>query len=432
MTMQAGFAEIDITPPVGTHKIGWIKDIISDRVMDPLFARVAVLDNGEKRVAFIQLDTLCVRWTQVNDIRRRIESQYGFPGNHILVSATHNHAGPAVANVGDVKRDEAYIETLVKKCVQAFGAALAARQTAEIGFNHVYEAEVGYNRRVLMRDGTVKTQQVFSANPDCLCLEGPMDPEVAVLAMRRSNGDLLGCLVNFACHPTHHGGGKDLSAGFPGLVCRLMKDHGCPVTLYLNGAGGNIINHDFVSDRALSMEEASRRLTDDVCRALKPMAFQSDAKLGAASSTIHLPYRKPTKEEIAGTIPGAQRFVDPSAYDRGMAQLLERIRTRGTQPAEVQVLFINNVAVAGIPAEYFVQHGLRIKQEACPLHALVIGQANGMVGYVPHRDAFLGGGYETTFAGSSRLAPEAGDLLADAAIGLMQAHRSTPLKGAQR
>lgn len=236
MTLRAGFAEIDITPPVGTHKIGWLKDIVSDRVMDPLYARAAVIERGPGAVGFIQLDTLSIRWTQVKDIRARIESQYGFSGNHIMVSATHNHAGPAVANVGDVKRDEGYVETLVQKCARAFGAALAARQPAEIGFNHVYEAEVGYNRRVTMRDGTVKTQQVFSQNPDCLCIEGPVDPEVAVLAMRRPNGDLLGCLVNFACHPTDHGGGAALSAGFPGLVCRLMKGHGCPVTLYLNGA----------------------------------------------------------------------------------------------------------------------------------------------------------------------------------------------------
>jgi len=62
------------------------------------------------------------------------------------------------------------------------------------------------------------------------------------------------------------------------------------------------------------------------------------------------------------------------------------------------------------------------------LPKLIVGQANGMVGYVPHRDAFLRGGYETTFAGSSRLAPEAGDQLADAAIGLIKAHRSASLK----
>jgi len=40
MALKVGFAEVDITPPVGTHKIGWLKDIVSDTVLDPLSARV--------------------------------------------------------------------------------------------------------------------------------------------------------------------------------------------------------------------------------------------------------------------------------------------------------------------------------------------------------------------------------------------------------
>jgi neutral ceramidase len=424
--MQAGFSEIDITPPVGTRKIGWIKEIVSDQVIDPLYARVAVLDNGADRVAFIQLDTLSIRWTQVRDIRTRIEAAYGFPGGHIMVSATHNHAGPAVADSGRTSRDAVYIETLVTKCVQAFGQALAGLCEAEVGFRHVFETEVGFNRRVVMRNGLVKTQQSFPNDPDCLYIEGPMDPEVAVLALRRPGGALLGCLVNFACHPTHLGGGAELSGGFPALVCRNLKQHGCPVTLYLNGAGGNIMHMDFLNGRHVSMEEAGERLTADVCRALDGMTYAPEAALGVACTTLQLPYRQPTPEEVAGTIPGAQRFVDPELYDEGMAPLLERIRNRRTQPADVQVLFIGNVALAGIPAEYFVQHGLRIKTASHPAHALVVGQANGMIGYVPHREAFARGGYETTFCSGSRLAPEAGDLLADAAIALIQARRGMP------
>jgi hypothetical protein len=49
----------------------------------------------------------------------------------------------------------------------------------------------------------------------------------------------------------------------------------------------------------------------------------------------------------------------------------------------------------------------------------VVGHANGMVGYVPHKEAFPRGGYETTFGVGSRLAPEAGDILADCAIDLV-------------
>ena len=116
--------------------------------------------------------------------------------------------------------------------------------------------------------------------------------------------------------------------------------------------------------------------------------------------------------------------IHSAAYDRGIPALLERIGTRGTQPAEVQVLDIDEWSLVGIPAEYFVQHGLRIKEQGHPRHALVVGHANGMVGYVPHRQAFERGGYETTFAATSRLAPEAGDMLADGAIELLMQGRA--------
>ncbi|GAG34883.1 unnamed protein product, partial [marine sediment metagenome] len=58
--MRAGFAEIDITPPVGILKMGWLKRIVSDRVLDPLYARAAVFEHEGARVGFIQLDTLSI------------------------------------------------------------------------------------------------------------------------------------------------------------------------------------------------------------------------------------------------------------------------------------------------------------------------------------------------------------------------------------
>ena len=52
-------------------------------------------------------------------------------------------------------------------------------------------------------------------------------------------------------------------------------------------------------------------------------------------------------------------------------------------------------------------------------HALVVGGANGMLGYLPTREAFRHGGYETTLGPPSRMAPETGDRLADEAIRLI-------------
>ena len=418
--IRAGFAETDITPPVGTEKIGWIKKIVSDKVLDPLCARVAVIESGEGRAAFVQLDTLCVRWTVTQDIRRRVEAQYGFPGANVLVAATHNHAGPAVANCGDAKRDDAYVETLVRKVVAAFGEALKSLQEAEVGFGGCAEFNLSHNRRVVMRDGLVKTHGKFEY-PTALYVEGPIDPEVTVLAARGRNGRLLGAIVNFACHPTHHGGTGELSAGYPGALAGEMKKRGCPVTLFLNGACGNLSpGSPYGGKTWYDKEYIGAKLAEDAVNAIAAMSFRSSLRVGSRSTTVRLPFRNATEEQIKGTVRGAQRFVDPTAYDRGMPRLLDRIRRMGTQPAEVQAIALDEFSYVSIPAEYFVQHGLRIKEAAHPRRALVVSHANGMIGYVPHKDAFLRGGYETTFGEAWRLAPEAGDVLTDAAITLVR------------
>jgi neutral ceramidase len=46
--------------------------------------------------------------------------------------------------------------------------------------------------------------------------------------------------------------------------------------------------------------------------------------------------------------------------------------------------------------------------------------ANGWHGYAPTLEAFNRGGYEPRFAYPSRLAPEAGDRMTDAALELLQ------------
>lgn len=168
------------------------------------------------------------------------------------------------------------------------------------------------------------------------------------------------------------------------------------------------------------MEEAGQALAADVEEALKGMKFRATAKLASRSTTLDLPYRKYTDEDVKGTAKGAQRFGEPGFYDKTAAMLIEEIQREGTAKAEVQAITLDDVAYVAIPAEYFVQHGLRIKESTGPLRTRVVGYANGMLGYVPHKDAFLRGGYEATFGIRSKLAPEAGDQLADCAIGLLK------------
>lgn len=420
--MKAGFAEIDITPPLGTRKIGWIKVIEGKRVADPLFARAAVFTSGGTTLGFIQLDLLSTRWEEVASIRQSIQSRYGVPAQNVMVCATHNHGGPAIATIGDVLADEEYIQTMAAKAVSVFGQAFESRCEAEIGAARAMEFNAGFNRRVILRSGIVRTHGHFS-DPETLCLEGPVDPEVFVLAARSIDGKPLGALVNFACHPAHHGGDDAFSAGWPGVMANALKAQGWPVPMFLNGAAGNISTSDperngFDPD----MEAVGRCVADSALRALKQIKYTRDVTLGSSAQSVSLPYRRYTDEEVKGTLRGAQRFVDPSAYDRGMPKLLAMIAQRKAQTAEVLSLSINEYDFVAIPAEPFVELGLKIKEQGHPRRAVVVGYANGMVGYVPHAEAFKRGGYETTFCNWSRLAPEAGGIFVDAALDLVRRH----------
>jgi len=420
--LKAGFAEIDISPAAGTRKIGWNNKNFGASVIDPLYAKAAVFECGDGKAAFLSLDLLFVHRDQVAEIRRRVQEKYGFPGDAILIGATHNHAGPAI-ETDLYPKDDAYVRLMIEKSVAVFGQAWEARREAEIGFASVNEWFVGYNRRVIYRDGTTRCHGRFT-DPNALSFEGPVDPEVAVVAARAKDGTLLGTIVNFACHPCHHGGDQAFSAGYPGQLAKAMKEKKCPVTLFLQGAGGNIHHADPSGvNKEKSMEECGQALAADVEKALGGMKYRPTAKIQTRTRTLDLPYRQVQEAEIQGKVKGAQRFGEPGFYDKTQEQVLEEIRREGTAKAEVQAVFLDEVVHVSIPAEYFVQHGLRIKEETHGLRTRVVGYANGMVGYVPHKEAFARGGYETTFGYRSKLAPEAGDLLADAAITLVRAKK---------
>ncbi len=197
------------------------------------------------------------------------------------------------------------------------------------------------------------------------------------------------------------------------------------MTLFLNGAAGNThTSNPEEGGKGKTVIESGTQLAEDVLQALNGMQYQPSLRLSTASQNLSLPYRQVTEAEIRGKIRGAQRFIDPAIYDRTIPALLEKARREGTQSAEIQVLGLGNNYFAGVSGEYFVEFGLRIKEESAPAHALVVSCANGILGYIPTPQAFARGGYETTFAPSSMLAPEAGDTIADTIVQIIQDLRS--------
>lgn len=415
---RAGFAEVDITPPLGTPKQGANSRTVASSILDPLYCRAAVFELGAERFAILQLDTALILAGETAAIRAKISKDHGFPGERVMVAATHNHAGPALINEG-LPRDEKYVATMVEKCANALGRALQARTEAESGWGAAFQFGVAFNRRVVMRDGTVRTHGSFK-DPNALAFEGPIDPEVGVYAVRAKGGRILGALVNFACHPTAHWNDGVISAGFPGVAARLLKQKGVPVAMFLQGAAGNMHSQDPRGFPEKSMEEIGRTLADDASRAMAAVKWAAPALLSARSRTLALPFRTLTDADLRGNGKGMQRFGEKGYYDRKIPELLEYMK-KGTDEGEVQVFRVDDVAFASQPSESFVEHGLRIKEGAWPVRAWVVCYANGMLGYLPHEEAFKRGGYECTFGPPSLMAPDTGARLAEAALELLRA-----------
>lgn len=427
--LKIGFAEADITPPLGQRIVGHFNDIFVERINDPLFARAMALDN-EQAFIFITCDLLSVRRSTVMEIRRRIEAATGLPGDHISVSATHTHSGPSASRIFGADPDPAYLEMLIagaaRAGIEAFEKRLPGTLTAAWGF----EGKLSHQRRFMMRDGRAQMHPA-KGSTDILYQEGPSDPEFAVLWGEDDNGKALGCWVNYSCHVNVAHTGTAISADYPGFLAAAMRRHQNEdfVTLFANGTCGNLCQIDvYDPDRPDGGLEWSQHmgeeLAKDVLRVM-PQGEKLDSPiLEHRAAVVPLPLRHLPEEllewaaEMQAT-PKAENYMERCYADMAL-ELLEQQRLEPLAPAEINAFRIGDFGVVTLPAEVFVEFGLDIKLRSPAKRTWIVELANGVVGYVPTKLAFAGGGYEQRTATSSKLDPVAGEMMVATARALLE------------
>lgn len=430
MSILAAFAEADITPPLGTQLAGWL-DLArpAERIRDPVYARILVLQDGGQKIAWISLDLLSIRGSDALEIRSGIESAAGIPAGNILIAATHNHAGPAIVRIGPFGREEVYLKGLKVALTRMAVEAAGRLEPAEIGIGVGFEGRLSTNRRWVMQNGFTKCQPGL-ANPGVLYCEGPIDPQLGVVCLRRLGGKKLGYVVNWTCHPVQVFDLKTVTAAWPGALAREVREReGCPC-LVLNGAFGNIIHGSYVDpDHKSGIDHMGAVLAGDLPGVVGKMQFQKEVAVAVDRKLLELPLREISEEDIeqsrrilAGEKvqhrPGVQRYASDATYAHEILRLVERKKERNYSRAEVQAIRLGNAVFIGLPAEAFVETGLRIKLGSPFDPTFVVGAANGMVGYAPPPESYARGGYECTTAYWSKVSPEAAGLMAEAGIEL--------------
>jgi len=455
-SLQVGVAEVDITPPIGFPMAGYYHERLAEGSSDSLKAKAIVLRDARAEAAIVVCDLIGIATDLSQAVRKRASEKTGIPATNIVVSATHSHTAPdymkeLYLNLGGQRQEPAratYIEKLTSGLVTAIVNAQAAAKPAvlEAGIAE-QKLSVSFNRRFVMRDGSVRTWMNFD-NPEVVRSAGPIDPQIGLLSIKDEAGKPLGVLSNFALHLDTVGGVK-WSADYPYFIEQTLRKavHPDLISIFGTGCCGDINHVDPRHPERNKADFIGQSLGDSIQKQISQLQRLKRTDLIVKSRTVRLPLQEATQDEVASSVKvlqAAQRkekveflehvtaykklMLDQFRHREPYAKAAEHI-TWGlsrslagigeTLPVEVTVMTLgSDVAIVCLPGEVFVELGLAIKQGSPFRTTLVLELSNSVETiYVPTRAAYAGGSYEVT---NSATAPGSGEMLVETALVLLR------------
>jgi hypothetical protein len=408
--LKAGVAQVEITPPLGEKMWGYFdRQAGAQGTLDPLFARVLVLEAGEKRWALVVLDLgRTFGPAQLERLRETARRASGI--SSVLVQATHTHAGPVILDEYPGNAVPAWETAALEKIAKAIDEARQRAVDAKLGTGDGV-AYIGYNRIRVNPDGTVT---MFWTNPTRVPTV-PVDPTVSVLRVDAADGKPLAILVNYACHPVVFGPDNlQYSADFPGVMIKTVEQafDGGPLCFFLQGAPGDINVYDattpLAQDAVKKRDWSGERLGQEAVRVAKGIQTHADpqASLDFAEDVMTFRLRWDLEKFRQALLAAYGQKI----FDTFAAGITEEIK------APVATVLINKrIALMTMPGEPFVDFQINWR-DRCPVReAFFLGYGNGYVGYFPTIRAASLGGYGAASA-TSWVELGAGERMVDHAV----------------
>jgi hypothetical protein len=438
--LQAGFAEIDITPKLGDKPVymaGFGQNRKATGVHDPLKARAVVLKDGDSKLALVSIDVVGFFHPNVSHVRQQLD---GF--TYVLVSSTHNHEGPDTLGLWGPNPftsgvDPAYLKRVEEQIVKAVHDADATVQPVTARLGSARDPD-------LLHDG----REPYIKHDELVAID-----------FRDKAGKPAGLIVQWNCHPeTLSGKNKEISADFVGATVKYLVDaHHCPV-VYLTGTVGGLmtsLNVEVKDDNGKSLADGTWEKTERYGQLVGKLADRALATAKPVELTpIHVRSRQffmPLDNKlylIARQLGVVERDAflwtgdmykaepaDPKTRDKPLC-----MRT------EVAWLRLGDLDVAAIPGEIYPELVLDKVQDPpdpgadfpkAPIepaiykqlrgpHRMLIGLANDEIGYIiPKRQwdvepPFCYGRKKAQYGEENSVGPETAPLLCEAFKQLVQ------------
>lgn len=394
--MKIGFARRDITPPLGLELGGYAGYRPCSDVHDPLYCKVILLEQENRRYALVMLDLMCADESLWQKIACAI-SDLGICRQNLIVAAIHSHAAPAgvvpkegpLAQVNDpiVPQNPVfteYMQTVVRM------AADACRQASE----ELEHFRVRTARRPMPPIGSERHSGE------------PAHGDLTVVQFRTESGKNV-ILYNIPCHPTVLSAANlSVSADFAGCVEDLLD---ADMAVFVNGAAGDISTR--FTRRGSTFEECGRlggMVAQQIRQMLEDTNFVDPEPLRGIHTTVRLQARQVStveaaQEQLEQTTARWQQAVSSGAdaatvrilksYVEGAGVNLEFAATMvGMTEFEVPVTVFRfaGVPFVSIPGEFY--------STLLPPQTAAICYANGYYRYIADTNAYDTGHYEALAA----------------------------------
>ena len=381
-----------------------------------LRAVAVVLDHPSSgSFAIVACDVLMMNRDLLDVAATEIEKSCGIPFAHILINCTHTHHAPSTCTVHGYARDEVFSKRTADGVVKSVKDAFAKRVDAEFFFARGEESSVGQNSRLLLKDNGI-----FWIGPrdDVVRPTGPFDPELPVFSFRGKDGKPLATIFNHSTHTIGTLKGGLRSPSYYGHAAQELEGELGGVVQFLEGASGSTHNLTLACAEAVVRIKAA---VHETSAKAEPRAVPSIAAI-KREFTFKVRKFDEAREQESVTDYCKKRAGDRADgfikvfYDQRRVLEPQQGQERKTW---LQAIRIGDVALVGVPAEYFTKLGLDIKRRSPFRYTFVAELANDWIGYLPDRKAHELGGYQTWTGLHSFAEPGTGEAVADEVVRML-------------
>ncbi len=368
---RAAFTQTDITPDFPVEMIGCYRtDNKPNGSLYPLLAQVLLLEHQRKHYCLIAVDSLGLTVDLSSQLRTLVAKALGSDPENVMLNFSHTHSAPAPLSP---LNGEKYFKFMCDKILTCVKDALTSIQPCLVAWA-MSEVEMAENRR-----------------EGCSAIDTRLGALKVFTAARKPIVTLLRVCAHANILMTHS---NKLSSDYFGAAReKISACFGCP-TMMIQGAAGNIkpIGVDKVNGGSIVDVD---RISDIILKAAVKLQFtpKEVTRLIMLEKEMKMYSDVPQPDEARQIAEKAE--MDATNWLNECARLRNTGITTQTQNSSIHFLLLNEGCLCGVPDEIFCEISLAaVEQTRYPL-LFFNGYTNGCTGYLPHKEEWVKGGYET-------------------------------------